>query len=221
MRVTVVTTAMEQRTSSRRATSTVPVAKRARGAGAGTRLRRLPARHSVRQRTERRGSPARSCWAMKSRAKSSRSVPMHAGLTVGDRVCSTQREYVCGCCSMCRTDRETLCPDLRFPRSGSVRAATPNTSWSATTIWCICRTASTSRPAPSWRCAVGTAFNAVCDTGRVRPGERVLDCGRRRTRHPRHPDCTRDRRIGGGDHAVAGQGRRARTGRRPFRGGGD
>ena len=40
--------------------------------------------------------------------------PDARGLTVGERVCSTQREYVCGCCSMCRTDRETLCPDLRF-----------------------------------------------------------------------------------------------------------
>ncbi len=34
--------------------------------------------------------------------------PDARGLTVGERVCSTQREYVCGCCSMCRTDRETL-----------------------------------------------------------------------------------------------------------------
>ena len=40
--------------------------------------------------------------------------PDARGLTVGERVCSTQREYVCGCCSMCRTNRETLCPDLQF-----------------------------------------------------------------------------------------------------------
>src|SRR3569623_1477494 len=36
------------------------------------------------------------------------------GFKIGDRVVSTQREYVCGCCTMCRTDREALCADLRF-----------------------------------------------------------------------------------------------------------
>ena len=102
--------------------------------------------------------------------------PDARGLTVGERVCSTQREYVCGCCSMCRTDRETLCPDLRFlgqEASGGYAEYVivsddnlvhlpDNVDFAAGAIV---------------GCAVGTAFNAVCDTGRARPGERVLVTG--------------------------------------------
>ena len=102
--------------------------------------------------------------------------PDARGLTIGERVCSTQREYVCGRCSMCRTDRETLCPDLRFlgqEASGGYAEYVivsddnlvhlpDNVDFAAGAIV---------------GCAVGTAFNAVCDTGRVRPGERVLVAG--------------------------------------------
>jgi D-arabinose 1-dehydrogenase-like Zn-dependent alcohol dehydrogenase len=102
--------------------------------------------------------------------------PDARGLTIGERVCSTQREYVCGCCSMCRTDRETLCPDLRFlgqEASGGYAEYVlvnddnlvhlpDNVDFTAGAIV---------------GCPVGTAFNAVCDTGRVQPGERVLISG--------------------------------------------
>ena len=102
--------------------------------------------------------------------------PDARGLTVGERVCSTQREHVCGCCSMCRTDRGTLCPDLRFfgqEASGGYAEYVivgddnlvhlpDNVDFAAGAIV---------------GCAVGTAFNAVCDTGRARPGESVLVAG--------------------------------------------
>ena len=102
--------------------------------------------------------------------------PDARGLTVGERVCSTQREYVCGCCSMCRTNRETLCPDLRFLgqevpggyaeyvliNDDNLAHLPDNVDFTAGAIV---------------GCPVGTAFNAVCDTGRVQPGERVLISG--------------------------------------------
>ena len=102
--------------------------------------------------------------------------PDARGHTVGDRVCSTQREYVCGCCSMCRSDRETLCADLRFlgqeARGGYaeyVLVGDDNLVRLPDGI-----------DFPTGAivaCAVGTAYNAVCDTGRVRQAERVLVTG--------------------------------------------
>ena len=102
--------------------------------------------------------------------------PDARGLEIGDRVCSTQREYVCGYCSMCRTDRETLCPDLRFLGQEAMGgyaeyvlvgddnlARLPNEIEFATGAIVAC--------------AVGTSYNAVCDTGQVRQGERVLVTG--------------------------------------------
>ncbi|MGN6572136.1 MAG: alcohol dehydrogenase catalytic domain-containing protein [Pseudolabrys sp.] len=98
------------------------------------------------------------------------------GFKIGDRVVSTQREYVCGCCTMCRTDREALCADLRFlgqeAMGGNAEfvnvmddnlAKLPDTiSFEAGSIV---------------GCPVGTSYNAVIDTGDVRPGERVLLTG--------------------------------------------
>jgi 2-desacetyl-2-hydroxyethyl bacteriochlorophyllide A dehydrogenase len=102
--------------------------------------------------------------------------PDARGFKVGDRVVSTQREFVCGCCTMCRTDREALCADLRFlgqeAMGGNAEfvavmddnlAKLPgNISFEAGSIV---------------GCPVGTSYNAVIDTGDVRPGERVLLTG--------------------------------------------
>ena len=77
---------------------------------------------------------------------------------------------------MCRTNRETLCPDLRFLgqevpggyaeyvliNDDNLAHLPDNVDFTAGAIV---------------GCPVGTAFNAVCDTGRVQPGERVLISG--------------------------------------------
>jgi len=102
--------------------------------------------------------------------------PEARNFRIGDRVVSTQREYVCGCCSMCRTGREALCADLRFlgqeAMGGNAEfvlvmddnlAHLPDgISFEAGSIV---------------GCPVGTSYNAVIDTGEVRPGERVLLTG--------------------------------------------
>ncbi len=102
--------------------------------------------------------------------------PDARGFKIGDRVVSTQREFVCGCCTMCRTDREALCADLRFlgqeamggnaelvaVMDDNLALLPANISFAAGSIV---------------GCPVGTSYNAVIDTGEVRPGERVLLTG--------------------------------------------
>lgn len=102
--------------------------------------------------------------------------PDARGLAVGDRVCSTQRAYVCGRCAMCRGGRETLCPDLRFlgqeapggyaeyvlVADDNVARLPDGVDFAAGAITA---------------CTIGTTYNAVCDTGGVRAGERVLIVG--------------------------------------------
>jgi acryloyl-coenzyme A reductase len=102
--------------------------------------------------------------------------PDARGLSVGDRVCSTQREYVCGCCSMCRTDRETLCADLRFlgqDAMGGYAEYVLIGDDNLAKLPDVIDYATGSIVA----CAVGTSYNAVCDTGQVRQAERVLITG--------------------------------------------
>jgi D-arabinose 1-dehydrogenase-like Zn-dependent alcohol dehydrogenase len=98
------------------------------------------------------------------------------GLAVGDRVCSTQRASVCGRCSLCRTGHETLCRDLRFlghDVSGGyaeyVLVTDDNLVRLPDNI--------DARTGAILACTVGTTYNAVCDTGSVRPGEQVLVIG--------------------------------------------
>lgn len=102
--------------------------------------------------------------------------PDARNLTVGDRVCSTQREYVCGCCSMCRTDREALCPDLRFLGQEAMGGYAEYVNVMDDNLVRL-PDGVNFETGSIVACAVGTSFNAVCDTGRVRPGERVLITG--------------------------------------------
>lgn len=94
----------------------------------------------------------------------------------GDRVCSTQREFVCGCCSMCRTDHETLCPDLRFLGQNAMGGYADYVLVNDDNLAKIPDGVDDATAAIT-ACAVGTSFNAVCDTGQVRPGERILISG--------------------------------------------
>lgn len=98
------------------------------------------------------------------------------GLKVGDRVCSTQREYVCGCCPMCRTDRETLCPDMRFLGAEAMGGYAEYVLVHDDNLAVLPRDVDFTTGAIV-ACAVGTSYNAVCDTGQIRQGERVLITG--------------------------------------------
>jgi acryloyl-coenzyme A reductase len=102
--------------------------------------------------------------------------PDARGLAVGQRVCSTQRQYVCGCCSMCRTDRETLCADLLFLGQDTyggyaeyVLVGDDNLAVLPEEVDFV--------TGSIVACAVGTAYNAVCDTAKIKQGERVLISG--------------------------------------------
>ena len=102
--------------------------------------------------------------------------PDARGVAIGDRVCSTQRAYVCGCCTMCRTDRETLCPDLRFLGQDVMGGYAEYALVGDDNLVRLPDDVEFATGAIV-ACAVGTAFNAVCDTGRVSAGERVLVSG--------------------------------------------
>ncbi|MDA0963317.1 MAG: alcohol dehydrogenase catalytic domain-containing protein [Proteobacteria bacterium] len=98
------------------------------------------------------------------------------GVAVGDRVATTQRAYVCGCCSRCRTGRETLCPDLSFLGQQSMGGYAE---------FVLVNHDNVARlpdgldyvSAAIVGCPVGTALNAVSDTGDVKAGEDVLVVG--------------------------------------------
>jgi D-arabinose 1-dehydrogenase-like Zn-dependent alcohol dehydrogenase len=102
--------------------------------------------------------------------------PDARGFSPGDRVCSTQRAHVCGCCTMCRTDRETLCPETRFLGQHVLGGYAEYVVIEDDNIVRLPDNVALETGAIV-ACAVGTSFNAVCDTGGVRPGERVLISG--------------------------------------------
>jgi acryloyl-coenzyme A reductase len=102
--------------------------------------------------------------------------PDARGFSVGDRVCSTQREYVCGCCSMCRTDRETLCAELRFLGQDVMGGYAEYVLVGDDNLALLPDEIDFPRGAIV-ACTVGTSYNAVCDTGQVRQAERVLVTG--------------------------------------------
>lgn len=102
--------------------------------------------------------------------------PDARGLAIGDRVCSTQREYVCGCCSMCRTDRETLCADLRFLGQDAMGGYAEYVVIGDDNLAKLPDVIDFPTGAIV-ACAVGTSYNAVCDTGQVKQAERVLVTG--------------------------------------------
>src|SRR5262249_52909078 len=102
--------------------------------------------------------------------------PDARGFSPGDRVCSTQRTHVCGCCTMCRSDRETLCPETKFLGQHALGGYAEYVVIGDDNIVRLPDNVGFETGAIV-ACAVGTSFNAVCDTGDVRPGERVLISG--------------------------------------------
>jgi acryloyl-coenzyme A reductase len=102
--------------------------------------------------------------------------PDAMGLKIGDRVVSTQRAYVCGQCNMCRTGRETLCANLRFlglqAMGGYAELVLVNDD-----NLCLLPASVDYVIGSIVGCPIGTAYNAVCDTGVIRAGERVLITG--------------------------------------------
>ena len=137
--------------------------------------------------------PIRSCWAMKSRARSWRSVPMHAGSRSASASAPPSVSMFAGA-ARCAAPIARRCARTCVSSVRKRPAAMPNTSSSATTTWFICRTTWTSRPAPSWAARSAPRSMRCATPAGCSPGERVLDCWRRRTRPPRRPDCTGDGR---------------------------
>lgn len=98
------------------------------------------------------------------------------GFAVGDRVCSTQREHICSHCAMCRADREVLCSELRFLGQEAPGGNAEYVLVEDDNLARLPDEVDFVRGAIV-ACTVGTTYNAVCDTGQVRAGERVLITG--------------------------------------------
>lgn len=96
---------------------------------------------------------------------------------VGDRVCTTQRRYVCGQCNDCRGGFETTCPDLEFMGDAHLNGGYAEyVAVDETLIEQIPESVSFDDAAIA-SCAIGTEFNAIRDVGFVRLGDRVLITG--------------------------------------------
>jgi NADPH:quinone reductase-like Zn-dependent oxidoreductase len=77
---------------------------------------------------------------------------------------------------MCRTDRETLCPDMRFLGAESMGGYAEYVAIGDDNLASLPEEIDFETGAIV-ACAIGTSYNAVCDTGQVRQGERVLITG--------------------------------------------
>jgi acryloyl-coenzyme A reductase len=97
--------------------------------------------------------------------------------TVGDRVATTQRSHICGCCLYCRTNREPLCDDAQFLGDAGLNGGYAE---------CVTVAANTIVRVPDnvdlasasiAACAIGTCLHAVREVGRVQAGESVLVTG--------------------------------------------
>ena len=98
------------------------------------------------------------------------------GFALGDVVCSTQRAYVCGRCTLCRTGRETLCPQLSFLGHHVPGGYAEHVLVSDDNLVKLPQSIDVYSGAIV-ACTIATAYNAICDVGRICSGERVLVVG--------------------------------------------
>ncbi len=102
--------------------------------------------------------------------------PLVEDFSVGERVATTQRQYVCGICEFCRSGRETLCPRRRFLGHECDGGYAERVLVSAGTCARVPEEVADAEAAVA-ACAIGTGLNALRDTGKVQIGETVLVTG--------------------------------------------
>lgn len=98
-------------------------------------------------------------------------------LKVGDRVCTTQRRYVCGQCRECRSGREVSCQFLEF--MGDAHLNGGYAEQVAVDEGCVALVPDEIEleKASIVACAIGVQLNAIRDIGKVQVGEDVLVTG--------------------------------------------
>lgn len=102
--------------------------------------------------------------------------PLVEDFSVGDRVATTQRRYVCGMCEYCRSGRETLCPRKLFLGHECDGGYAEQVLVSVGTCARVPDGVADADAAIA-ACAIGTGLNALRDTGKVRISETVLVTG--------------------------------------------
>jgi acryloyl-coenzyme A reductase len=95
----------------------------------------------------------------------------------GDRVCTTPNRHICGHCPMCRSGRETSCPERIFMGDAGLNGG--YAEFVAVSEDCVAALPAdvTLDEGAIAACAIGTELNAVRDVAQVRLGERVLVTG--------------------------------------------
>lgn len=98
-------------------------------------------------------------------------------LRLGDRVATSQRAHVCGECRHCRGGREPLCAEAEFLGDAGLNGG--YAEYVAVDADMVAGVPDGVAPeaAAIAACAIGTMLHAVCQIGRVAPGETVLVTG--------------------------------------------
>jgi D-arabinose 1-dehydrogenase-like Zn-dependent alcohol dehydrogenase len=95
----------------------------------------------------------------------------------GNRVATAQRYYICGACRLCRSGRETLCPERRFLGDwGLVGGYGEYVAVGDDNVALVPEGVSLA-DASIAACAIGTILNGVRDVGKLRMGESALVTG--------------------------------------------
>ena len=99
------------------------------------------------------------------------------GLTIGQRVATTQRGRVCGLCRHCTGGREPLCAEAAFLGDAGLNGG--YAEYVALDAGMVVPVPEGVAPdaAAIAACAIGTMFHAVREIGQVRPGDTVLVTG--------------------------------------------
>ena len=98
-------------------------------------------------------------------------------LRAGDRVASTQRSHVCGCCRYCRGGREPLCTEGVFLGDSGLNGGYAEYVTLDEDAVQRVPDGVELRDAAIASCAIGTAYHAVVAVGRVGPADTVLITG--------------------------------------------
>ncbi|MEE8436117.1 MAG: alcohol dehydrogenase catalytic domain-containing protein [bacterium] len=95
----------------------------------------------------------------------------------GDRVATAQRSHICGSCRYCRSNRETVCAELKFLGDYGMNGGYAEYVLVEDDNVALVPDGVPLDEASIVSCAIGTELNAAREVGAVQPGDRVLVTG--------------------------------------------
>lgn len=95
----------------------------------------------------------------------------------GDRVATVQRDHICGCCRLCRTGLEPLCPESRLLGDWGLSGGYAEYVAVEHDNVAHVPDAVPLSAAAIVACTIGTILNAIREVGHLQPGESALVTG--------------------------------------------